>query len=43
MLLKTIDPLFEHDGAGAVVPVAISGTLGAPSFRLDIGRPMRRQ
>ena len=41
MLLKPVDPLFRHDGAGAVVPVAVSGKRGDPSFRLDIGRAMR--
>jgi hypothetical protein len=38
VLLKPIDPLFRHDGAGAVVPIRISGTTGSPSFKLDIGR-----
>ncbi|HWE49207.1 MAG TPA: hypothetical protein VG273_05440 [Bryobacteraceae bacterium] len=42
LLLKPVDPLFKHDGAGAVVPIVISGTRGSPSFRLDIGRALRR-
>ena len=41
LLLKPVDPLFRHDGAGAVVPIRVSGTRGDPSFRLDIGRAMR--
>ncbi len=41
VLLKPVDPLFRHDGAGAVVPIVISGTRGSPSFRLDIGRAIR--
>jgi hypothetical protein len=41
VLLKPVDPLFRHDGAGAVVPIAVSGNRGDPSFRLDIGRAMR--
>ncbi len=41
VLLKPIDPLFEHDGAGAVVPITVGGNRSDPSFRLDIGRVMR--
>jgi hypothetical protein len=41
ILLKPLDPLFKHDGAGAVVPITISGTRGSPSFRLDIGRILK--
>ncbi|MGI8958814.1 MAG: hypothetical protein ACR2IV_03435 [Bryobacteraceae bacterium] len=42
-LLKPIDPLFARDGAGAVLPINISGTRGEPSFRLDIGRVLKRK
>jgi hypothetical protein len=41
VLLKAVDPLFKRDGAGAVVPIRISGTRGSPSFRLDIGRILK--
>jgi AsmA-like C-terminal region len=41
-LLKPIDPLFARDGAGAVLPINIAGTRGDPSFRLDIGRVLKR-
>ncbi|MGI9071667.1 MAG: AsmA-like C-terminal region-containing protein [Bryobacteraceae bacterium] len=41
-LLKPIDPLFARDGAGTVLPINISGTRGDPSFRLDIGRVLKR-
>ena len=41
VLLKPVDPLFRHDGAGAVLPIVVSGARGDPSFRLDIGRAMR--
>jgi hypothetical protein len=41
-LLRPIDPLFRRDGAGTVLPIAIKGTRGEPSFRLDIGRVLRR-
>ncbi|RXH57040.1 hypothetical protein GRAN_0350 [Granulicella sibirica] len=36
-LLKLADPFFTKDGAGAVVPVKISGTKSAPKFGLDFG------
>ena len=41
VLLRPVDPLFRHDGAGTVVPIVIQGTRGEPSFRLDIGRAIR--
>lgn len=42
VLLKPLDPLFRRDGAGAVVPIRITGTRGSPSFKLDIGRLLGR-
>jgi hypothetical protein len=42
VLLKPVDPLFKRDGAGAVLPIRISGTRGSPSFKLDIGRVLKR-
>jgi hypothetical protein len=41
-LLKPFDPFFRRDGAGTVLPVVIGGTRGEPSFKLDIGRVLRR-
>ncbi len=41
VLLKPVDPLFRHDGAGTVLPIEISGTRGSPSFRLNIGKVLR--
>jgi hypothetical protein len=41
-LLKLADPWFSHDGAGTVLPIKISGTRGEPSFKLDMGRVIRR-
>ena len=38
ILLKPVDPFFKKDGAGAVIPVKISGTKSAPKFGLDLGR-----
>jgi len=42
VLLKPVDPLFKRDGAGTVLPIRISGTRGSPSFKLDIGRVLKR-
>ncbi|MDE1177641.1 MAG: hypothetical protein PW789_13705 [Edaphobacter sp.] len=35
-LLKPVDPFFRKNGAGAEIPVKISGTKGAPKFGLDM-------
>lgn len=43
LLLTPIDPLFKRDGAGTVLPIRISGTRGNPSFKLDIGRVLKRK
>lgn len=43
LLLKPVDPLLRRDGAGTVLPIGISGTRGEPSFRLDIGKILRRR
>ncbi len=40
VLLKAVDPLFAHDGAGTVLPITIGGTRGSPSFHLDVGRAL---
>ena len=42
LLLKVIDPLFRKDGAGAVLPIVVSGTVDQPSFGLDKGRIIGR-
>jgi hypothetical protein len=36
-LLKPVDPFFSKNGAGAEIPVKITGTKGAPKFGLDLG------
>jgi AsmA-like C-terminal region len=36
LLLKPVDPFFNKNGAGAQIPVKISGTRGAPKFGLDL-------
>jgi len=40
-LLRPLDPLFRHDGAGTVIPIEIGGTRGQPSFKIDIGKMFR--
>ena len=37
ILLKPVDPFFKKNGAGAEIPVKISGTKSAPKFGLDLG------
>ncbi len=37
-MLKVVDPFFAKNGAGAEIPVKISGTKSAPKFGLDLGR-----
>lgn len=36
--LKIVDPLFRKDGAGAVIPITITGPHDAPKVTLDKGR-----
>ncbi len=38
LLLKPVDPFFTKDGAGAVIPIKISGTQSNPKFGLDLHR-----
>jgi len=43
ILLKPVDPFFEGQGAGTVLPIKITGTKNQPSFRLEIGKVMKRE
>jgi len=36
LLLKPVDPFFHKNGAGAEIPVKITGTKGEPKFGLDL-------
>ncbi len=36
LLLRPVDPFFRKNGAGAQIPVKISGTRSAPKFGLDL-------
>ena len=42
LLLKAVDPLFRRRGAGASLPIKISGTVDKPNFGLDVGRVFKR-
>jgi hypothetical protein len=35
-LLKPVDPFFKNEGAGAAIPVKITGTKSEPKFGLDL-------
>ena len=37
-MLKPVDPFFKKNGAGAEIPVKVSGTKAAPKFGLDLHR-----
>ncbi len=37
IFLKPFDPVFKKDGAGAVIPIQITGTRDAPKFGLKMG------
>ncbi len=38
IFLKPFDPLFRKQGAGAVLPIKITGTRDAPKFGLEVGK-----
>lgn len=42
IFLKPFDPIFRKDGAGAVVPIKVSGTRDAPKMGLEMGRVFGR-
>jgi AsmA-like C-terminal region len=41
--LRALDPIFEKQGAGTVLPIRISGTGASPKIGLDLGKPKRGQ
>ncbi len=43
LLLKPVDPFFHKHGAGAEIPIKISGTKGSPKFGLDLFRKEKKQ
>jgi hypothetical protein len=38
-----VDPLFRKRGAGAVLPIRISGTRKDPKFGLDVAKALKRK
>jgi AsmA-like C-terminal region len=42
-MLKVADPFFHKNGAGAEIPVKVTGTNTSPKFGLDIGHKDRRE
>jgi len=43
IFIKPFDPLFRRDGAGAVIPIKISGTRKEPKFGMEMGRVFKRK
>ncbi len=43
ILLRIADPFFQKDGAGAVVPIRITGTQDHPSFGIEFRRKANRK
>jgi hypothetical protein len=43
ILLKPVDPFFKKSGAGAEIPVKVSGTKSAPKFGLDLGHKDKKE
>jgi hypothetical protein len=43
VLLKAVDPLFERDGAGIVVPIKITGTREKPSIQVEFGKIFKKR
>ena len=41
--LKIVDPLFKRNGAGAVIPIHVTGTRDKPQFGLDWKRALLRK
>jgi hypothetical protein len=37
LMLKGVDPFFHKHGAGAEIPIKITGTNTAPKFGLNLG------
>jgi hypothetical protein len=38
IFIKPFDAMFKHDGAGAVVPISITGTRDSPKFGIQFGK-----
>ena len=42
LMLKPVDPFFKKNGAGAEIPVKVSGTKSSPKFGLDLGHKEKK-
>ncbi len=42
IFLKPFDAIFKREGAGAVVPITITGTRNDPKFGIEIGKAIRK-
>ena len=42
VLLKAVDPFFKKNGAGADIPIKITGTREHPSFGLELRRKEKK-
>jgi hypothetical protein len=40
--LKAVDPLFKKKGAGALIPIRVTGTADQPKFGLNVGKVFKR-
>ncbi|MEO8482147.1 MAG: AsmA-like C-terminal region-containing protein [Acidobacteriota bacterium] len=43
IFIKPFDSLFRRDGAGAIIPIKISGTRQEPKFGMEMGRVFKRK
>lgn len=43
IFIKPFDAIFKHDGAGAVVPIKITGTRDSPKFGVQMGKAIRKK
>ena len=43
IFIKPFDAMFKHNGAGAVVPIKITGTTDSPKFGVQIGKAIKKQ
>jgi len=43
IFIKPFDTLFKHEGAGAVVPITITGTRESPKFGVQLGKALKKK
>lgn len=42
IFIKPFDAMFKHEGAGAVVPIKITGTRDSPKFGVQLGKAIKK-